>query len=344
MLYEEKEDVGNKYREKLYDELLDLIENRRSLAREKRKEFFNYDSTNENLYIKSISPLREKFKSMLGWPLTEESGFGSKEEANYEFVAEDDLGSIYRVQIPVLKGLTAYGIYFKPHGEGRFPLVISQHGGLGTPEACSGFFGSGNYHDMTRRVLKRGVAVFAHQMLLWNQDRFGPKFDRISIDNKLKQLGSSITAVEIFKLQMSINKLLERPELDPERVGMIGLSYGGFYTLFTAAVEERIKVAVSSCFVNDRFKVDWHDWTWFNAGNTFLDADICGLVCPRPLYIEAGDKDELFDVNGFKETAEEASHFYSKLGINDRFASVVFNGIHELNPEDEPIDFLLKWL
>ena len=105
MLYEEKEDVGNKYREKLYDELLDLIENRRRLAREKRKEFFNPDSTNENLYIKSISPLREKFKSMLGWPLTEESGFGSKEEASYSLklsisIINTDNGVFENAQFP----------------------------------------------------------------------------------------------------------------------------------------------------------------------------------------------------------------------------------------------------
>ncbi len=80
-------------------------------------------------------------------------------------MAKDDLGHIERIWIEVFSGLQSYGLLFVPHGAGMHPLVISQHGGLGTPELTAGFFGSANYSDMTRRVLRRGAVVFAPQAL-----------------------------------------------------------------------------------------------------------------------------------------------------------------------------------
>ncbi|WNR45556.1 alpha/beta hydrolase family protein [Paenibacillus roseipurpureus] len=343
-LFKEEETAGNAYRLQQYQELLDFIENQRALSTLRREQYFQPDCSSEAAYVRSSTPYRHRLKAMLGWPLTEPPQPPVTDTASFVQIGEDELGSIYRANIPVMEGLTAYGLYFLPHGEGPFPLVVSQHGGQGTPELCSGFFGSENYHDMTRRVLRRGAAVFAPQLLLWNAERFGPEFQRQHLDTQFKQLGSSLAAIELFKIQGCINKLLERPELDTNRVGMIGLSYGGFYTLFTAAIDTRIQVSVSSCFVNDRFRYDWPDWTWFNAGNMLLDGEICGLVCPRPLYLEAGEDDELFHPEGFRAVSAQVMRYYEALGIADKFSSQVFKGTHELNPQEDPVDFLFKWL
>ncbi len=91
-----------------------------------------------------------------------------------------------------------YGILFVRGKDHKRPLVIAQHGGLGTPEMCSGFFDSENYNDMTRRILQKGVNVFCPQLYLWDQQRFGRGTpDRTSLDNSLKHMGSSIAAVEL---------------------------------------------------------------------------------------------------------------------------------------------------
>jgi dienelactone hydrolase len=197
---------------------------------------------------------------------------------------------------------------------------------------------------MTRRVLRRGCAVFAPQLLLWNPDTFGPKYDRIRIDQQLKHLGGSITALEIYRLQRSLDYLATRPEIDAGRTGMIGLSYGGFYTLFAAAVETRIKVAVSSCFFNNRKVYDWADWTWFDAANTFMDAEVAMLVCPRRLYIEVGKKDELFNVKYALPEANKVKKAYAQLGIPERFVYHEFHGVHELDKGNGGIDFLCNGL
>ncbi|MCX8213282.1 MAG: prolyl oligopeptidase family serine peptidase [SAR202 cluster bacterium] len=44
--------------------------------------------------------------------------------------------------------------------------------------------------------------------------------------------------------------LQSRPEVDPDRIGCVGLSYGGTMTLFTTAMDEPIKCAVVSCYLS----------------------------------------------------------------------------------------------
>src|SRR6185312_14788970 len=61
-------------------------------------------------------------------------------------------------------------------------------------------------------------------------------------------VGTSLTAIEIAKITRALDVLLKLPEVDPQRVAMVGLSYGGYYALVAPAVDRRIKVAVCSCY------------------------------------------------------------------------------------------------
>jgi hypothetical protein len=236
-----------------------------------------------------------------------------------------------------------YGILFMPKGEGPHPLIISQHGGKGTPELCSSFFNSSNYNDMSLRLRKHGCAVFAPQLLLWGED-FGPDNERLAMDRGLKQLGGSITAFEVTGLRRCLDALLLKPEIDRKRVGMIGLSYGGFYTLFMSALDTRIKAAVSSCFFNNRWEYNWEDWVWRNSGRQFLDSEIASMICPRPLYIEVGVEDDLFDIANVPSEFEKVRERYDKLGIPDSLGYKEHEGAHELDKEDDGINFLMRHL
>lgn len=125
---------------------------------------------------------------------------------------------------------------------------------------------------------------------------------------------------------------------------MIGLSYGGFYSLFSAALDRRIRAAVSSCFFNDRKTYDVPDWSWFGSANRFLDAEVGSLVCPRPLYIEVGKKDELFDVRRARPEAKKLAGVYRSLGLAEQFRYKEHDGGHELDRADDGIDFLCRHL
>lgn len=342
-LYCECPEAGNVFREKMLAEVKMLVRAQQRKADRRRKQYFKPDLSSTAAYEQSISRYRKEFAEMLGWPLTD--GWSTDvPSASIQDVAKDALGRISRVFIETLPGVHTYGLFFRPNGKGPFPLVVAQHGGGGTPELCSGFFGSTNYNDMTRRVLRRGIAVFAPQLLIWNPERFGPPHEKDLIDRRLKQIGGSLAALDLYRIFRSLDYFDARRDIDSRRIGMIGLSYGGFFTMFAAALDVRIRVAVSSCFFNNRYEYDFADWVWFNAGNRFMDAEVGALVCPRPLYIEVGRKDPLFNVRHARPEARKLAAIYQRLRVPEMFHYEEHPGVHELDKSDRNIDFLCRHL
>ena len=275
---------------------------------------------------------------MLGWPLTDDTNYDLPEIVS-EKLSEEDGYSVYRMQFEILEGLKMTGLFFKADGAGALPLVIVQHGGLGTPELISGIYGStANYNDMLQRVRENGVHVFAPQLLLWSES-YDVEFDRKVIDARLKMVGSSITAIEIFGIQRILD-YFER-ESYVSSFGMVGLSYGGFYTLYTTAIDTRIKSAISCSFFNKRDTVGWSDWTWFDSAAKFDDAEIASLVYPRKLHIAIGQNDELFDCKYGEESFEKLKQICKDVGT-EWVSFDMFDGTHEFFKYDEPIKKLVS--
>jgi len=164
-------------------------------------------------------------------------------------MGEDSIGTYYRVAIAILPGVHAEGIYIVPKAlTAPAPLVIAIHGGAGSP-ALALFNGGTNYHDMVRGGVKRGFAVFAPQLLFSSPGL--PKDHRKTIDERMRLVGTSLTAVEAAKIIHSLDVLLKRPEIDPTRVGLVGLSYGGYYSWSrppsTPASRSPSAVATTAC-------------------------------------------------------------------------------------------------
>ncbi|MET0262984.1 MAG: CocE/NonD family hydrolase [Rariglobus sp.] len=329
-------------RVRLLDNVNVLLEKRREAARAERARYFRPDASSPERYERSLATYREDLIALLGWPLNEPTPPISAEVTE---IANDEMGRIQRVHVGTVAGLKAYGILFLPPGPGKHPLVIAQHGGHGSPELAAGFWpeAPSNYNGMITRLRERGAAVFAPQLIVWDRGQ-DPKFDQHHMDRKFRHLGGSRAAFDLCQLRDLFAWLVTHPEIDADRIGMTGLSYGGFYSLVFAALEPRIRVAVSSCFVNDRHRYDWEDWVWTGSAKRFLDGEIARMICPRPLFLEAGARDELFDAEGFGPVAGEVSAAYRALGRESAFESRLHPGGHEYDPDGRAGEFLLKWL
>ncbi len=330
-VYCETENVGNIYRSNYLTGIQQLIEKKREEGKEQRLNF-------ANKIIENPEKCREELINMLGWPLNCE-----KEpilSVSKDMIFEDEQSVFYRMQFELFSGYQFYGILLQHKSDKELPMVISQHGGWGTPEMCSSFFDSANYNDMSLRIFNKGVNVFAPQLLLWQTERFGPDNQRNEIDNALKQIGGSITALEVYSIMRCIDYFEEQTYCDG-RFGMAGLSYGGFYTLHTTAIDTRIKAALSSSHFHDRTKYISYDKVKFGEASTFMDAQLALLVCPRFLRIEVGDTDELFEASSGKEEFEIVNKLYYPRH-NVQFH--VFEGKHEFCPEDDGIDEMINKL
>lgn len=297
------------------------------------REVFKPDYSSVRAYQASTRKLREMFARSIGYPPP-----GRPDDTAPEFnrIGEDGIGTYYRAKIPVLPGVHAVGIYIVPKGlKGRAPLVVSMHGGGGSPEVAL-FRGGANYHDMVRGGVKRGYVVWAPTHLFRAEGY--PQDIRGQIDDRMRLVGTSLTAVEIAKITRSLDVILKRSEVDPKRVGMVGLSYGGYYTLVTAALEPRIKASVSSCYFavqEGRYAADElsvpSDFRFMDRMSVLRDPEIVALICPRPLEIQAGSRDNASHREPGKQLAPRAEDYYRKLGKGQNFRFLVFEGGHEFH-------------
>src|SRR6185369_10129027 len=108
---------------------------------------FKPDFTSAAGYERSVSRLRKAYCNAIGYP---PPGLPDSEPPTLSKVGEDTVGTYFRARFSVLPGVHAIGLYIVPKGlKGRAPLVISMHGGGGSPEVAL-FHGGANYHDMVR--------------------------------------------------------------------------------------------------------------------------------------------------------------------------------------------------
>jgi len=330
--YREEKGVSKKNKEEYLQSIEELLDKR-------QRDFFEIRKEYAKGIFKNQERCREDLKKMLGWPLVGYEGEGLT-EVSAEKLSDEEGYSVWRMQFTVLDGVKISGLFFRQKTEEKKPLVLVQHGGWGTPEVASGFYGNTfNNNDMLHRVIKYGVHAFAPQLLLWKEDEYEVDFNRRRLDARFKRVGSSITAIEIFALRKILDYFEARDYVS--RFGMIGLSYGGFYTLFTAAVEKRIKSCISCSFFNKRDSVGWEDWVWRNSAEKFDDAEVACLVYPRKLCIRFGDKDEMFDYKGAVESFERVKELCSEVGT-DWIDFELFDGKHEVFKNDEPIENMIK--
>lgn len=342
--YEEDVSASNPIRTEQARELDGYI-NALKGSNSRLNELFKPDYASIKSYEASTKPLRKAFENSIGYP---PPGQPDPEPATFTKIGEDAIGTYYRVKISVLPGVHSVGIYIVPKGlKGRAPLVISMHGGGGSPEVAL-FHGGANYHDMVRGGVKRGYVVWAPTHLFFAQGY--PNDIRNTIDERMRLVGTSITAVEIAKITRGLDVILKRPEVDPKRVGMVGLSYGGYYTLVTPALEPRIKASVSSCYFGvqeGRYEQNElgvpSDFKFMDRFTLLRDPEIVALICPRALEIQAGATDAASHREMGKRIAPQAAEYYNHLGKPDAFRFIVFEGGHEFN-DASAWEFLKKHL
>lgn len=333
--YEEDVSASNPLRSEQVRELDAYI---RSVKQDKTRlhHLFTPDYSSPASYEASTRRLRQEFSRSIGYP---PPGKPDLEPLELKRIGDDTLAVYYRARISILPGVHAEGLYIVPKGRrGRVPLIIAMHGGGGSPEVAL-FHGGANYHDMVRGGVKRGYVVFAPQHLFSAEGFPGDIRDRV--DDRMRLIGTSLTAIEIAKITRALDALVRRPEIDPRRIAMVGLSYGGYYALVTAALEPRIKAVVSSCYFGvqeGRYERDElsvpTDFRFTDRFTLFRDSEIVALICPRPLQIQAGSRDDSDHREPGKAIAPDAAQYYNSLGRGRDFQFTVFEGGHDFY--DEP--------
>jgi hypothetical protein len=152
----------------------------------------------------------------------------------------------------------------------------------------------------------------------------------------------------------TVDYLASRPEVDPQRLGCVGLSVGGFRSGQLAALDERIKAAVAvgwMCSYPRQLKTQINHTIGplMHVPGLYrhLDyPDIVSLAAPRALMVINGSKDGLFQLDGVKQSFEKLKRCWAKAGVPEKINCRLFDTPHEFNPamQAEAWVWLKKWV
>jgi len=260
---------------------------------------------------------------------------------------------------------------------GRLPVVIMMHGTGGRKEdmlplmqklARRGFLAvaiDARYHGERTKAGKGTDEYYAAIAQAWRDPREHPFYYD--------------TVWDVMRL---VDYLTTRDDVDPMRIGLIGISKGGIETYFTAAADTRIAVAVPCIGVQSfRWALDHNDWkrriatiqgafdaAAKEAGVTnadtafvrqFYDRVVPGiygefdgpvmltLITPRPLLVINGDSDDHTPLPGVQEAVASAQAAYGAAKAEDHFAVRIQEKTgHKVTDESETaaIEWFVKWL
>jgi dienelactone hydrolase len=138
----------------------------------------------------------------------------------------------------------------------------------------------------------------------------------------------------------TVDYLVTRPEVDPRRIGCLGISMGGYRATYLTALDERIAAGCIVGFMSTvkpmiQAHVDTHSWVhYLPALHRFLDLpDVASLAAPRALLVQQCARDGLFPLAGMKEAVEKIAVVYEKAGLRDRFTGRFYDAPHRFTIE-----------
>lgn len=139
----------------------------------------------------------------------------------------------------------------------------------------------------------------------------------------------------------TVDYLLSRPDVDPARIGCVGLSVGAVRAAHLAALDERIKAGVVVCWMTS-FPRQLQQHVRNTIGHTkvvpglyrHMDyPDVAALAMPRPMLYMSGSKDGLFTLDGITSSFATLNACYAKAGVSDRCRTSMYDSPHQFNLE-----------
>ncbi len=248
----------------------------------------------------------------------------------------------YEVKLDVYPDVFAYGFLLVPKdiedGERR-PVVVCQHGLEGTPhKPADPATDIPAYKQYGCRLAERGFVVYAPQNPYIGGDAF-----RV-LQRKANPLKQSLFSFIVRQHERTLEWLAEQPFVDPERIALYGISYGGKTAMRVPALLPQYCLSICSA--------DYNEWIWknvtfdypfsylftgeyemfeFDLGDTFNYAEMSWLIFPRPFMVERGHWDGVgIDEWVAYEYARTRRH-YSALGLGSETEIEYFDGPHAIN-------------
>lgn len=256
----------------------------------------------------------------------------------------------YEVQLEVFPGANAFGLLVIPKNLSpgdRRPVVVCQHGGGGNPDQLVKDE-AGAYHAFAAHLAEEGFVTFSPSVMFPPPDSLVRKCNSVGLTQY-----SYIAAMH----QQIVDWLRTQPFVDPDRIALYGLSWGGKTAMRMPLLVDGYAMTVVSG--------DFNEWTWkttttdsdysyvfqpepyifeFNLGSTYGYAEMAALIAPRPFMVERGHSDPVGTDEQVGLEFAKVRHLYeAQLKRPENCAIEWFVGGHEIN-RGETFRFLHRHL
>lgn len=234
---------------------------------------------------------------------------------------------------------------------GRLPVILfnHSHGGnyeIGKRELLEGrqYMATPSYaEDLTRL----GYAVLCIDHWAFG-DRRGET--ESSLFKRMLWEGRVLWGMMVYDSLKAIDYLLTRDDVDPRRIGTLGMSMGSTMAWWLAALDERVRVCVDLCCLTDfqslieTGQLDAHGVYYYvpRLLKHFTTAQINALIAPRPHLALAGTQDVLTPAAGLDRIDSELRRVYAAQNAAERWQLLRYDVAHHETPKMRRD--VLKWL
>lgn len=278
-------------------------------------------------------------------------------------IQEEDAGDHRRrhVTFQTEPGEIVPGLLLIPkQARGKLPALLVPH--QTTQDARkepAGLAGNPRMH-IALELVRRGYVTFTYDALCFGERHdpgSGHYGDAIPFYRKHPEW--SVLGKMVWDLSRAVDYLQTLDVVDPSRIGSIGHSHGGYTTLIGMALDERIRVGVSSCGF-ETFRHDGNVWRWSHAtallprlgyyiSSPYIsmrnyvgvpDSEtpqvpfdmhwMLALIAPRAVFLSTSDEDAIFPNGGWSARMALArlEPVYRLLGAEGKMGSYFFRGGH----------------
>lgn len=309
---------------------------------------YEFKGTTQKEFLAWQKDFRMALKKQLGLTLLEEK------YKNYIPRAErrttEDMGSYVRerwyiwtepnVPLPVV-------LLVPKNRTGKIPLVITPHGHSKNTEMYAGIAGndddkikiSEGDRDVALQAVNEGYIAIAPTTRGFGETRTEQdiKEDHLSScrDLLMHDLLAGRTPIgdRVWDMSKIIDWALKNLPVDEKRIAITGNSGGGTVSLFAAACEPRITVAVPSCyfctFKGSIGSIKHCECNYIPGMLTLGEMyDVAGLIAPRPFCSINGKEDDIFPIQETQYAFEKLKKIYTAAGVPENCELYIGEGGH----------------